>query len=299
MRRLCAEHLPTSFLILYSEKAMTQLLPKVEFAFQSLFKHQKKCPHCNSNSISGLAKKYANVSIKQCDACELNFTSPIYQSAFVSEFYDFVYGAEGSTTQMPTDDEVEVLKRDNFEGSDKNFLDRVLRLKEVCGGSKLLELGSSWGYFLYQAQQQGFETAGIELSDSRREFGKRKLGVDVFKTFEDLPEGFFDIVYTAHTLEHFIDLSSIFSDIHQVLNEKGFLVIEVPNFDYDLFGSAVLPIMGAIHPLGFSSKFFSKNLPDYGFDILGFFDSWNDFPNKASQRSHDDVVLLLAQKRTA
>jgi cyclopropane fatty-acyl-phospholipid synthase-like methyltransferase len=35
----------------------------------------------------------------------------------------------------------------------------------------MLELGSSWGYFLYQAKQQGFEVTGVEISEPRRLFG--------------------------------------------------------------------------------------------------------------------------------
>lgn len=278
---------------------MSQLLPKLEFAVQSLFRGQTVCPHCKIGSTRELAKKYAKVSIRRCDRCSLDFTSPIYQSAIVSDFYDFFYGADGSTTKVPNAEELENLKENNFEGSDKYFFDRIARLKAVSEGQKkLLEIGSSWGYFLYQAQNQGFDVTGVELSDSRREFGKKNLGVDVVKSFDEIASGLFNIVYTAHTLEHFIDLSFIFSDINRALTKEGLLLIEVPNFDYDSFGDRALSQVGAIHPIGFSSQFFRKNLPGYGFEIMGFFDSWNDFPDNASYRSNDDVVLLLAKKKS-
>lgn len=276
---------------------MTQLLPKVEFAVQSLYKEQKYCPHCGSTAISNVAKKYARVSVKRCDNCKLSFTSPIYRSALVSEFYDFLYGAEGSTTEVPEANKLAELKKLNFANTDKYFADRIARMKSISPGKRLLEIGSSWGYFLYQARSQGFDVTGVELSDSRRKVGIEELELNIVKDFSALSSDRFDLVYTAHTLEHFIDLSSIFNEINSVLVNNGFLVIEVPNFDYDLFGESVLSIVGAIHPLGFSSQFFKDNLPKYGFDIIGFFDNWHNFPDHATDRCREDVVLLLAKKR--
>ena len=48
--------------------------------------------------------------------------------------------------------------------------------------------------------------------------------------------------------------------------------------------------------LGFSSEFFQRNLPNYGLKILGFYDSWQNFPNEKLSKSGGDIVLLAAEK---
>lgn len=74
------------------------------------------------------------------------------------------------------------------------------------------------------------------------------------------------------------------------------MIIEVPNFDYTEFGNDILSIIGAVHPLGFSSTFFKKNLPKYGFKIIGFYDSWDLFPKNFLPKSHKESVIVMAEK---
>jgi 2-polyprenyl-3-methyl-5-hydroxy-6-metoxy-1,4-benzoquinol methylase len=275
---------------------MSNLLPRLEFLAQSLLKKQEFCPHCNSKNFKSIASKYFSIKIQQCHSCQLCFTSPIYQPLLTSKLYDRLYAAEGSTTQIPSNDELTLLKDNYFHASDKYFGDRLQAIKLLYPGSKMLEIGSSWGYFLYQAQQHGFDATGVEVSEPRRLFGIQNLGVDIVENISKLNGRVFDVVYTAHTLEHFTDLSTIFKDISSLLCIKGLLLIEVPNFDYEEFGKQSLSIMGAVHPLGFSSKFFQTNLPKYGFKIRGFYNSWDSFPEIAVDKSQQEVVIVMAEK---
>ncbi len=188
------------------------------------------------------------------------------------------------------------LKESNFANTDKDFNRRILTIKAHCRGEKLLEIGSSWGYFLYQAKRHGYEAAGIEIGERRRNFGVKQLGVDIFSGFGALPKQTYDIVYSSHVLEHFADLSTFFSSINSCLRVGGSLLIEVPNFDFRALGAKTLSIIGAVHPLGFSSEFFSRNLTKYGFRIAGFYDSWVAFPTMARERSTGDVIIVYAEK---
>ncbi|MBD1933045.1 MULTISPECIES: class I SAM-dependent methyltransferase [Cyanophyceae] len=275
---------------------MSNLLPRIEFLLQSLVKKQKTCPHCQLNSLSTIAKKYSVIKIKQCDNCGLCFTDPIYESMLVSNLYDRFYSGNGSTTSYPSYEELKILKSNGFASSDKYFGDRIKAIKYLKPGGKLLEIGSSWGYFSYQATQQDFEVTGVEISEPRRQFGAEYLGINIVKNIRELNGEVFDIVYTSHVLEHFTNLSTIFKDLYQVLKKDGIIIIEVPNFDYAQFGEQVLSLIGAIHPLGFSSKFFKKNLPKYGFQITGFYDSWDLFPEHKVEQSSQNVIILTAKK---
>jgi len=275
---------------------MNKLIPRLEFLSQSLFRNQKNCPHCGSQDLQKVAKKYKIIGIECCNNCGLFFTSPIYKSSIFSSFYDKVYQAEGSTTDMPNVEQLGTLISKKFEGSDKYFGDRIKAIANFLQCRNLLEIGSSWGYFIYQAKLQGFNVTGIEISDTRRQFGREKLGVDILKNISDLGSKKFNLIYTAHTLEHFTDLSTIFSEIYDHLETGGKLIIEVPNFDFFTYGNSLLSIIGAVHPIGFSSKFFEDNLPKYGFKYLRFYDSWTDFPNTSANKSSINIVLLLAEK---
>lgn len=275
---------------------MVNLIPRLEYISQSLFRRQLFCPHCHSQNLITLLTKYVLVKVKKCKDCELCFTAPIYRPLLTSNLYDYLYSAEGSTTCLPSYDELDSLKRNCFQSSDKYYGDRIQSIQSYSMGQKLLEIGSSWGYFLYQAKQKGFDVVGVETSEPRRLFGIKNLDVDIVNSISALNGRVFDIIYTAHTLEHFCDLSTIFTSMHCLLVEKGKLLIEVPNFDYAVFGNKALSIIGAVHPLGFSSEFFQKNLPKYGFKIIGFYNSWDSFPKNPVAKSQEDVIILMAEK---
>lgn len=278
--------------------ALKKLIPKFEFILQSLIGQQGSCPHCHSSRLTTVATKYRLIEIKRCEDCQLFFTSPIYQSWISPEFYDKFYQAEGTTTAMPTPSVLSQLIEKKFQDSDKYFGDRLESIGKFTEGRKLLEIGSSWGYFLYQAQLAGFEATGIELSDTRRNYGIEHLQVNMHKNMSDLKDQKFDLIYTSHTLEHFTDLSTIFRQITDYLQPGGKLLIEVPNFDFFAFGHSVLSTIGAVHPMGFCSEFFQHNLPNYGLNVLGFYDCWQGFPHDLVSKSSRDIILVAAEKLT-
>jgi hypothetical protein len=126
---------------------MNQLIPRLEFLAQALFRNQKSCPHCGSQDLQEVAKKYKTIGIECCNDCGLFFTSPIYKSSIFSSFYDKLYQAEGSTTEMPEAEQLSDLISKKFQGSDKYFGDRIESISNFSEGRNLLEIGSSWGYF--------------------------------------------------------------------------------------------------------------------------------------------------------
>jgi len=276
---------------------MHTLMPRLEFLFQSMIKEQKTCPHCKSLQCTTIARKYRPIKIKKCSGCHLHFTSPVYKTYFSDNFYDRFYHAQGSTTRLPSDEELKEMKSNLFEGSDKYFGDRIEAIKTVCKKHNLLEIGPSWGYFLYQLQNRGFKATGVEIADTRRQFGIDNLDLSMVASFAELGQETFDVIYTSHVLEHFTDLSDIFLQINTHSKIGTILIIEVPNFDYEQFGHTVLKTIGAIHPVGFHSEFFKRNLPDYGFEILGFYDSWDNFPSEKVGKSSKDSIILLAECR--
>ncbi len=278
---------------------MTNLLPRLEFAVQSLYRSQKSCPYCRSRDSDTVGRKHLAVKIRCCRGCGLCFTDPLYRSSLFGSLYDSTYDAEGSTTALPSPTELDARKGNLFAGTDKDFRDRISRLLELAPGSRLLELGSSWGYFVFQARALGFDAEGVEIGRTRREFGVRALGVPLVESLTDVDQREFHVVYTAHVLEHFTDLTTIFDELHAVLVPGGLLAIEVPHFDLDGRGPAALASMGAVHPLGFTREFFARNLPHHGFEVEGFFDAWDEVLDAPARDSRSSVVIVLARAHEA
>lgn len=278
---------------------MINFFPRCEFLLQGVFRQQRTCPHCGSGNCALVARKHLVTRIRECAECKLYFTDPIYRPLLSSKFYDALYRAEGLTTRLPGESELRDLIATDFANSDKYFRDRIDAIRSLAPSPHLLEIGSSWGYFLHQWNRRAGNAVGIEISDCRRSFGIDRLKVDIVKDFESLGTHRFDIIYTAHTLEHFTDLSTIFPAIHAHLRANAALVIEVPNFALRERGAQSLPIMGAVHPLGFSRNFFATALPKYGLKVCGFFDSWDCFPHRPSPAALGgtaDNIICLARR---
>jgi SAM-dependent methyltransferase len=272
------------------------LLPRLEFFAQALVRRERKCPYCSSGDFRNVARKFRVIRIAECSNCGLYFTDPIYRPVVGQRFYDAVYAAEGLTTNTPEAPQLEVLKRGNFLGTDKDASHQLEYLAGLTDGRRLLEVGSSWGYFLFQAARHGWSAVGIEVAAGRRAAGIRELEVDIQPSFAAIHAtgATFDVVYTSHTLEHFTSLSSVFADMRRTLIEDGHLVIEVPECDIGRDGDAVLSRIGAVHPVGFSAAFFASVLPREGFRVVGIYPGWPR--GDADDLERSGQLVVIAQK---
>lgn len=276
---------------------MPHLLPRLEFFVQGLLRRQRRCPHCGSAEQTIEARKYGVIRIQRCKACGLCYTDPIYRSWLWDAFYDSAYDQGDLTTRLPDPSELDRLVRTRFAGTNKDFSATIAALDGLGVGKRWLEFGSSWGYFVFQARAAGLDAVGVEVGAPRRQYGVEKLGLPIAPSLAHYPDGAFDLVYTGHVLEHFTDLSTIFQDLRRMLRPGGVLVVEVPNFDREARGDVVLPIIGAVHPLGFDSAFFRRNLPRYGFGDVRIHERYDGLCGPGVDRSRGDVIIVRAEAR--
>jgi len=279
---------------------LKSLLVKSEYLLQSVLKYPStpRCPHCGSERQTQIARKYGVARIVRCGECGLYFARPVYRSWVTSNLYDGLYEA-GFATDLPGDDQLEDWIATGFRdiGRDASRVLDAIRRHVARPAPTLLEFGSSWGYFLYQARAAGFEVAGVEIGASRRDFGSRRLGLDIVGDLDELPPAArYDVVYSAHVLEHLTDLGDIFARLAARLHDDGVLFIEVPNFDPRQFGAECFPAVGAIHPLGFDSEFFRANLPRHGLALTGIFATWDDVPDRPVEVSRNNVIIARAER---
>ena len=156
--------------------------------------------------------------IVRCRRCALVYTNPRLEDSLIFRGYadsrDENYVEEASNRSINAHISVGALRR-------------------FRKGGRLLEVGSSLGYFL-NAARVDYEVTGVEASRWAAEEARRKFGVPV-KTgslqeqhFED---GGFDIVCQIDVIEHVTDPVALLNECCRVLKPGGLLYVVTPDID--------------------------------------------------------------------
>lgn len=140
-------------------------------------------------------------------------------------FYQQAYDVfeDGLVTSLPNDEQLAELQRTGFVGSRWDSSDRFTILNQYSPRGRILDYGCSWGYFIYQALQRGYEPIGFEVSSPRAEFGREKLKLEILSTLSELralPEASIDVIYTSHVLEHLPGLAGVFEEFASAAQAK-------------------------------------------------------------------------------
>ena len=249
---------------------MSNLLPRLEFGLQALVCHQRVCPFCQGRHHAVVARKHGVVRIRQCNACSLYFTDPIYKSRIAS-LYDSPLLQRGriDDDRAAASPSSRRSKRRCSTRPTKTAAPRLMRSGTSERGNDCSRSARRGAISCIRRTAAGFDAIGVEPNRVRREYGVRELGTDIRSSIDDVPAGGFDVIYTAHTLEHISQPNVFFSECYDRLRPGGLLAIEVPHFDLALLGPRALSVIGAVHPLGLSQSFFRIALPQAGFKPLG------------------------------
>ncbi len=101
----------------------------------------------------------------------------------------------------------------------------------------LLDVGSGTGYFPHFMKTKGFEVMGIEVDDSTRQYSQNKFDIEVNPPSYLLSGQIgkkFGYITLWHVLEHLYGLDTYFESFSKHLEQKGRLIIAVPNYlSYD------------------------------------------------------------------
>ena len=171
--------------------------------------------------------------VVECQRCGLLYVNPRPSQEEMGEFYPETYSWK------------ETLEADSFlakrlRGLEKNYRYHLLK-NEVAkvikftgrNSGKLLDVGCGTGDRLDVFRNHTFETYGVETSYSA-DYAKEHLKLDVKKGdlfTAHFPDRFFDVVTLYHVLEHTPNPLEVCREVHRILKEDGFLVIQVPNRD--------------------------------------------------------------------
>ena len=106
-----------------------------------------------------------------------------------------------------------------------NFYAKYSFLSSNNNNRKVLDFGSGEGYFLNKLKKKGINACGVDSSITF-------LFPDVHKSIfaEQLNSQKFSYITAWHSIEHVHDLEKTISRMYDLLDEKGSLIIAVPNY---------------------------------------------------------------------
>ena len=205
------------------------------------------CNLCGFDDTQVLFRKKDKFGISQdefhvveCRRCGLLYVNPRPTEQEIGKFYPETYSwketleAESFLTKC-----VRKLERAYRYHLLRDEVSKVVRFTRG-GSGKVLDIGCGAGDRLDVFRNKGFETYGVETSDSA-DYARDHLKLNVLKGdlfSAHFPGGFFDIVTLYNVLEHTHDPMKVCQEAHRILKEGGFLVIQVPNknsLQYKLF----------------------------------------------------------------
>ena len=198
---------------------------------------------------------------------DLLITTPRPSSPELSRYYESLDYQSHSTRIKSFFDLVYFLIR-KISTRRKLKLIRKFRTQQ----NNLLDVGAGIGYFLNSASNSGWNSIGVELSDTARSIANnaRSNSVKEMNHLDSLQQNTFDVVTLWHVLEHMGDLDYEIKRIKGLLGPNGRIVVAVPNFksyDADYFKEYWAGYDVPRHLWHFSRSSISKLFKKHGLKI--------------------------------
>ncbi|MEX1039906.1 MAG: class I SAM-dependent methyltransferase [Pirellulaceae bacterium] len=157
-------------------------------------------------------------------ASGLVYTDPRPDQAWFKQFYRDKYreSYKGSATPVAK----------HTARAAKVARNRINELAEhIPAGSRVLDLGSGSGEFVYLGGKLGFDTVGVELDAAYAQFARDNYQVEIHSTDAEslaLPHESLDCITSFHVLEHIVDPLSLLKSMARFLRPGGIFRLEVP-----------------------------------------------------------------------
>ncbi len=184
-----------------------------------------ECPTCGNRDRRPLFQK-GPFSYHRCDTCGLAYLDPRLSDDELAYLYG--QGRGRFTTEFVYIPTAETRKETIY----RRKLGEVERLSE---GRRLLDFGSSAGYFVQLASESGWDADGLEINPFCVAWAREELGLKTIHEgdlsecgFED---GQFDVITMWDVLEHIPDPLPVLQAMRPLLTDSGIIVFETSHFD--------------------------------------------------------------------
>lgn len=187
-------------------------------------KHEAQCILC-SQPLRRIGQDFSGKRIYECDACEYA-TTPISDAAETTALYDDPEYFDGWGCNLEFD-------YARFEPSvHRQVQDYLDFVAAHTRGKSLLDVGTGSGLLPHLAKEKGYEVEGTDLSKHVSENVPAKAGFQIHHgTLEEIAfTRQYDIITMLHVLEHTSNPLSTLRRGKELLNDNGYLVVVVPNY---------------------------------------------------------------------
>ena len=214
--------------------AQNRLIAVNDFTFSG---EDIPCPLCASADHVTVADtdRHGNpLKIVLCQACGHVFTNPQPVQSELDAFYSEKYRTAYKGTVVP--------KRKHVYRAGLRALERLDQIQqELNVESRVLDIGSGGGEFVYLLGKAGYIAQGVEPNLGYAAFSREQYGIDVQDgTLENRRHSSqrWDGITIHHVLEHLTNPVESLKRVHAMLSPDGKLFVEVPNVEARYHGPA-------------------------------------------------------------
>jgi len=185
----------------------------------------------------GFASLSSEYTIVQCRKCGLVYVNPRPTAKEIANFYPEYYSWKEEAGQGSFFSRLAKTLEGMYRFHLLNYeVSRLLKLSGITSGA-ILDIGCGTGDRLSIFKKKGFNVYGIEPSGAAN-YGREKFDLHILQgrlPNPQLPANHFDIITLYNVFEHLHNPRESLSEMRRLLNDKGFLVIQVPNIDSPQF----------------------------------------------------------------
>lgn len=233
----------------------------------------KHCPICGGSAFHPFltCKDYTvskkDFNIVSCSSCNFKFTNPRPADVELGDYYKSEDYISHSNTKKGLVSRVYHLVR-NY-----TLRGKVKLISKYVSRGTILDYGCGIGMFLKTCKDAGWRTFGMEPDPGARSIASG-MGVETAPDKQALAAQMenqkADIITLWHVLEHVTDIPETLGFFRDNLNEKGTLIVAVPNYtSYDAryYGQYWAAYDVPRHLYHFEVNTVSRLLSPYGFKL--------------------------------
>jgi SAM-dependent methyltransferase len=190
------------------------------------------CPICSDPSRSRLVFQQSNgVGIWLCPECEIMYASPRFTEQSLSEIYENEAFVDENFYE---DWSYEKWKKEN---TGRSYIPQRLKVELVSRflsqEDRILDVGCGTGLFCLEASKQGLSVEGVDPSHMLIDLGRRLFEIPLHHSkIEDFDLGYkYKGIVIWAVLEHVYNLKDLIKRCKYLLDDGGYLFIDVPNHE--------------------------------------------------------------------
>jgi len=247
------------------------------------------CPICKSSNISNenriLDIWESSEVVSYCNNCECYFLKDIPKKEKIDEYYKNEYHHHSRIINF-----IKYIFR-KFRSA--NQFEYIKSNIKNLDGKKILEIGACDGLLLSYFKNN--KVTGLEYSPIYKKIALKKFGINLLeKNFFDLDEKF-DFIIMSHVIEHLLNLDLAIDKLRNLLNEDGFLFIEVPNSPKpkEREMKYINNYLTTPHIINFTKKSLHHAFLKHDFKVISSDRFFYSFPEKYSFKKQEDLAELF------